>query len=195
MQPENEIQSVEGTIQRIQAGDRDAVDQLIRLAYRRLHRIASRMIGRRYGRTPSLHATALINETVIRLYRQNHFSDLTCTQHFYARFSTATKHALIDHYRFRMAEKRGGNFHRLPLDMVLDQLLDQGVDPLELQDELDALRANDSRCADVVEMFYFGQMTVPEIARVLGLSISTVESDLRIGRAFLRRLALEGALV
>lgn len=167
-----------------------AVAELIELAFRRLYNIAQRILGRRFGPTPTLHATALVNEGVLRLYRNDDFCDLTDANHFYARFSLATKHALIDYQRNRQAEKRGPEITRLPLDVVMETLIDQlgrkkiGRD--ELQEGLDKLRQRSPRCAEVIELRYFGGMTNNEIAQQLGVCVSTVESDHRFSLAHLK---------
>ncbi|MEZ6094831.1 MAG: sigma-70 family RNA polymerase sigma factor [Pirellulaceae bacterium] len=184
-----EHEAIEQAITRIQAGEKDAVSQLIELAFRRLYEIAERIAPSRgkYGPTPTLHTTALVQEGVMRLYDNDVFRFVNDANHFYAIFSTATKHALIDYGRFKNADKRGGKFTRQPLDVVLDQLEGEGIDPVELRDEFDHLRSHFPRSADVLEMFYFGRLTVAEIASALDVSISTIESDLRFARAFLRR--------
>ncbi len=98
------------------------------------------------------------------MYDPKMFEGILDADHFFAVLAIATKHALIDHSRNRKAKKRGGGLHSLPLDIVLTQLQEEGIDIVELNDELEKLRSISPRCADVIDMFYFARMTVQEIA-------------------------------
>lgn len=128
-----------------------------------------------------------LNESSLRMYDPKLFEGVRDADHFYAMFATATRHALVDHQRHRKAKKRGGGFNRLPLDVVLNGFHEEGIDIVELNDELEKLRNIHPRYADAIELKYFAGMTVPEIAKQLNVSISTVEADLRFARAWLGR--------
>ena len=164
---------------------------LMPLVYDELRRIAARYISReRPGQT--LQATALVNEAYVRLAaeRPREFANKT---HFLAIAALSMRQILVQRARARKAAKRGGAPHRITLD---DRNIDQAhlpadVDVLALDEALSKLAALDPEQAQIVELRYFGGLTVEETAAVLGISPATVKRHWAMARAWLKQ-ALEG---
>ena len=167
------------------AGDEEALEKLTPLVYRQLHRIAKRyMAGERSGHT--LQTTALVNEAYLRLVdmRQVSWRDRA---HFFALASRVIRHVLVDAARSRRSLKRGADVSPEALEedlLVSEQPL---VDIIALDDALRALTAIDERKNQVVELRFFGGLTVEETAEVLSVSAETVKRDWKLARAWLRR--------
>lgn len=167
------------------AGDSQALDKLTPLVYEELHRRAHwHMARERAGGT--LQTTALVNETYMRLVdlRDVSWRDRA---HFFALASRLIRHVLIDEARARAALKRGGDESELPLDDTFLVSNEPRADLLALDDALTALAAVDQRKSQVVEMRFFGGLTVDEVADVLHVSAETVKRDWRLAKAWLRR--------
>jgi RNA polymerase sigma-70 factor, ECF subfamily len=162
------------------------------LVYDELRRIAARYISReRPGQT--LQATALVNEAYVRLAaeRPREFANKT---HFLAIAALSMRQILVQRARARKAAKRGGAPHRITLD---DRNIDQAhlpadVDVLALDEALSKLAALDAEQARIVELRYFGGLTVEETAAAVGVSPATVKRQWAMARAWLKQ-ALEGA--
>ena len=176
-------------------GDARAQEELMQLVYPELHRRAERLLSReRPGHT--LQPTALISELYLRLVdqRQAQWQDRA---HFFAIAARLMRRVLLDHARRHTAGKRGGAVRPLPLDVVGDvagTLAASGTGELEALDEaLGDLAALDAMAAAVVELRFFGGMSVEETATVLGSSTATVGRQWRTARAWLHaRLAADG---
>lgn len=165
-------------------GDESALDKLIPLVHAELRRIASRQMGReRAGHT--LQPTALVNEAYVRLAGNSDLR-LQSRAHFFAVCAQVMRHVLIDHARAREREKRGGGALRVSLD---DASAGEGQDAdlVALDEALGALEEVDPQKARVVELRYFGGLSIEETAEVLGVSPTTVKREWRRARAFLRR--------
>jgi RNA polymerase sigma factor (TIGR02999 family) len=169
----------------IEAGDPHAAGQLLPLVYDELRQLAAaRMAGESPGHT--LQPTALVHEVYLRLVGGGQPRDWTSRGHFFATAAEAMRRVLIDHARARRAEKRGGDQQRVPLDTVVAWVEQtHRIDLLALDDALDRLKGMDPRQARVVELRFFGGCEVGEIADHLNVSLSTVEKDLRLARAWL----------
>ncbi|MEM6457430.1 MAG: sigma-70 family RNA polymerase sigma factor [Acidobacteriota bacterium] len=166
------------------AGDDDALDALTRAVYDELRRLARRhMRGERSGHL--LQTTALVHEAYMRLIDvEIPWQD---RGHFFAVAARMMRRVLVDHARKRQAAKRGGGEAALTLEegrIALDR--PNGV--LELDDALKDLAKVDERKAQVVELRFFGGLTIEETASVLGIGHATVERDLRMAKAWLQRL-------
>ncbi len=165
------------------SGDADALDCLTDLVYPELRRIARRTIaGKHIG--DSLDSAALANEAYIKLVRAGGI-DCENRAHFLALCSQIMRRILVDHARQRGLAKRGGNATRVPLDEVLLIAEARGIDVLALDEALDALSQFDSRKSRVVELRYFGGLSIDETAEVLDISVGTVKRDFRMARAWL----------
>jgi RNA polymerase sigma factor (TIGR02999 family) len=175
-------------LNKVASGDERAVSRLMPLVYDELRRIAAAYLRReRPGQT--LQATALVNEAYIRLIgeRGQNWQNRT---HFLAIAALSMRQILVQRARRRKAAKRGGDPERITLNEQLVPATGGGpgdVDVLALDAALDRLAALDERQAKVVEMRYFGGLTVEETADALGISPATVKRHWTVARAWLRR--------
>jgi RNA polymerase sigma factor (TIGR02999 family) len=176
----------------IQEGDADAKDRLVGLVYDDLHGIAGGLLHQQAG-PETLPPTALIHEAYLRLERARTFDNAPNRNYFFAAAAQAMRQALVERARHRAAEKRGGDRQRVPLDAALDYFRQQNLDVVALHEALDDLAALNERQSQVVILRFFGGCTVPEVADQLGVSVSAVESDFRLARAWLHRQIQGGA--
>ena len=166
-------------------GDQGALDQLIPLVHEELRRVARRhMAHERAGHTHQ--ATALVNEAYVRLIdiRQVNWQDRT---HFFAMSSRLMRRILVDFARSKGSQKRGAGAHKGSLDEALIISTEPGADLVALDDALDALAVFDARKAQVVEMRFFGGLSVEETAEALKVSVDTVMRDWKLAKAWLLR--------
>jgi len=166
-------------------GDPDALDQLLPLVYDELHRLAhQRMLGEWAGGT--LQTTALVHEAYVRLVDGAGVS-WNNRAHFFAVCARLMRRILVDRARARHAAKRGAEARHVPYqDWLGATPLRDDADLLDLDDALSRLAAIDSRRSRVVELRYFGGLSVEETAAVLGISPETVGRDWQIARLWLR---------
>lgn len=166
-------------------GDRAALDQLMPVVYRELHKIATAYLrGERTEHT--LQPTALINEAYLRLTHQS-FPEWEGRKHFYGVAAQLMRQVLVEHARSHGAAKRGGGVAKLSLDEALDCSRDQAAALVQLDDALTTLATFDERKARVIELRYFGGLSVEETAGVLDLSVATVGREQRLAQAWLHR--------
>lgn len=166
-------------------GDESALDRLMPMVHEELHRLARReMRGERTGHT--LQTTALVNEAYLRLIdaRRVHWHDRA---HFFALSARLMRRILVDHARSRQYLKRGGGAKQITLDDALVVAEARSADLIALDDALQALAAVDPRKSQVIEMRYFGGLTVDETAEALSISPETVTRDWRFGKVWLLR--------
>jgi RNA polymerase sigma-70 factor (ECF subfamily) len=165
------------------AGDMDALDRLTNLVYPELRHIARRTLERRHA-GDSLDSASLANEAYLKLVRAG---GIGCENraHFLALCSQIMRRILVDHARHRGFVKRGGKALRVPLDEVMLAAEARGVEVLALDEALDALARIDNRKSRVVELRYFGGLSIEETAEVLKVSADTVKRDFRMARAWL----------
>ena len=166
-------------------GDKEALDRLIRVMHKDLLQIARHfMRGEKVGH--SLQATALVNEAYLRLFdnKQINWHDRT---HFLAVSAMLMRRILVDHARKKNYQKRGGDMVKVPWDTGLVVSEERGPDLEALDDALQTLEKMDPRKAKVVEMKFFGGMTVEETAAALKVSPDTVMRDWRLAKAWLAR--------
>jgi RNA polymerase sigma factor (TIGR02999 family) len=179
-------------LQRLRAGERSALDELMPLVYGELRRTAQAFMRRqRQGHT--LQPTALVNEAFIKLFHAAQ-PDIADRAHFLALMSRVMRQVLVDHARAATADKRGGGEAPAPWDSNVEIRSDRGAEQLKLLDlhrALEALERESQPAAEVIEMHYFGGMTAEEAALAVGRSVHTVRHELRFARAWLRR-ALAG---
>jgi RNA polymerase sigma factor (TIGR02999 family) len=169
-------------------GERASAEELLPLVYDELRQLARRYLSReRPGHT--LQPTALVHEAYIKLVDQSRV-DWQGRTHFFAVGAKVMRNLLIDHARARGRAKRGGGRHRVTLLEGLTPMTDRDLDIDELlaiNESLDRLAELDPRQARVVELRFFGGLTVPEVALVLGVSQRTIEGDWTHARAWLKR--------
>ena len=165
-------------------GDESALHELIPLVHAELRNLARRLMrAERGGHT--LQTTALVNEAYVRLV------DVTRVRwqdraHFFAMSARLMRRILVDHARSRAYVKRGGGARRISLDEALVGV-DKGADLVALDDALATLAGIDERKSQVVELRFFGGLTVDETAEALHISPETVARDWRFAKTWLMR--------
>jgi RNA polymerase sigma-70 factor, ECF subfamily len=177
-------------LQQATSGNKDAQDRLFQFVFPRLRRLAANKMRReKPGHT--LNATALVAEALLRVANQRAFPAENSAQ-FFATFALTMRRVLVDHARRKKSERNGGGWERIPLEPSLSLPQKQAEILLAVHLCLEKLEQEYPRHAKVVELRFFGGMSNSEIAKLLGISLSTVEADWRFARAWLR-LELEGA--
>jgi RNA polymerase sigma factor (TIGR02999 family) len=185
-QPSSEDDQTSETTQLLRAwadGDSGALEQLTPRVYRTLRRIAGyQMQNERAGN--SMQATALVHEAYLQLIDVNNVS-WQHRAHFFAVSAQIMRHILLDRARRRIAAKRGGTAERVNLDELPDLSGNRARELIALEDALNALAKNDPRKARVVELRFFGGLSVDETAEVLSVSPETVMRDWKFARSWL----------
>jgi RNA polymerase sigma-70 factor, ECF subfamily len=178
-------QDVTRMLQDWSEGDRDVPARLLPLVYDELRRVADSYL-RRERPDHTLQPTALVNEAYLRLAEHSRvaFDDRA---HFFGVAAKVMRRILVDHARRRHAEKRGGFRRKLSLDEALGAPAAPDLDLVALDEALHGLAAQDARKSRVVELRFFGGLTVEETAALLGVSTATVKNEWRVAKAWLRR--------
>jgi RNA polymerase sigma factor (TIGR02999 family) len=189
---ENQPQpSVTQLLANVREGDRQALDRLVALVYDELRGLARRYLrSERRGHT--LQTTALANEAYLRLAGREKIP-WQDRAHFFAAAAREIRRILVDHARGKRRQKRGGGWQRVPLEGSALFERSSAVDLIALDEALDELQRLSSRQAQIVELKFFGGLTMPEIAEVLDVSLRTVEGDWSMARSWLRQ-QLEGTV-
>jgi RNA polymerase sigma factor (TIGR02999 family) len=171
-------------LQKWKSGDQESLQVLLAVAYRELHRLAQHHLrGERPDHT--LQSTALVHEAYLRLVKPGSLQ-LQSRAHFYALASQLMREILVDHARSRNAGKRDGGT-RLTLDEAAELSKSKGVDLLALDDALNELSRMSARQSRIVELRFFGGLSIEETAEFLGVSSATVEREWAAARAWLYR--------
>ena len=177
-------------LERLRRGDRSALEVLLPLVYEHLHAVARNLFrGQPPGHT--LQPTALVHEAYLRLVGARNLP-AESRAHFLAVAARAMRQILTDSARRRAAGKRGGGRAAVSLDSGLIADTAPPIDPVELDDALTRLAELDERQSQIVELRFFGGLTVGEVARVLEVSTFTVENDWRMARAWLSHQLSQG---
>lgn len=168
-------------------GDKSALDRLTPLVYDEIRRIAHRYVQReREGQT--LQTTALVNEAYLRLAGSSNIAWQN-RAHFYAVTAQVMRRILIDHARRRQYVKHGGDVQRVALEQAISEEATmsqpRAAELLALDEALQELARLDSRKSQVVELRYFGGLSLEETANVLQVSVMTVRRDWRAAKAWL----------
>lgn len=184
--PMTTFDDITSLLQAWEQGDRNALDRAIDLIHTDLKRLARRQMSReRKGHT--LQPTALVNEAYQRLVRESR-SSWRNRAHFLAVASRVMRRILVDHARRAAAHKRGPAFERVELNSSNEvACFSSPAAFLELHDALKKLGERSQRAATIVELRYFGGLTIEEVSETLGLSRGTVKNDWNAARAYLRR--------
>jgi RNA polymerase sigma factor (TIGR02999 family) len=167
-------------------GEREALDQLVTVVYDHLRRIAGAQLRREIP-GHSLQPTALVHEAYLRLVdqRQVHWRNRA---HFFGVAASLMRRILVDHARARLAGKRGGGLKRVTLlgDEATTAESSPAIDVLALHESLRRMAAFNPRQERIVELRYFGGLTIDEAAEVLGISAATLVREWTIAKAWLR---------
>ncbi|PYV68386.1 MAG: RNA polymerase subunit sigma-70 [Acidobacteria bacterium] len=167
------------------SGDEGALEQLTPLVYDELHRLAHRyMAAEQPGQT--LQTTALVHEAYLRLVDVNNV-DWQNRAHFYGLCARLMRRILIDFARSRNYQKRGGHFPHIELEEAATVSGVVGSELLAVDEALKQLTVVDARKSEVVELRFFGGLTVEETATALGVSEETVMRDWKLAKAWLLR--------
>jgi len=166
-------------------GDVRAEEQLLPLIYADLRRRAAGYL-RRERRNHTLNPTALVHETYLRLVDQREVTWQN-RAHFYGIAAAMMRRILVDHARSHEAGKRGGAWRQVPLDDDLAAASAQNVDLIAVDTAVDELTTLDPRQGRVVELRFFGGLSVEETAEVLGVSPATVKREWTMAKAWLHR--------
>jgi RNA polymerase sigma factor (TIGR02999 family) len=170
---------------RWRGGEKEALDSLMPLVYGELRRIAQHYLNNERS-DHTLQSTALVHEAYVRLAHQ----DLPQWQnraHFFAVAAQLMRQILVDYARSHRASKRGGDVYKLALDDAEEQPQAADLDIVALDDALKTLALMDSQQSKVVELKFFGGLSIEDTAEVLGISPSTVKRDWVTARAWLYR--------
>jgi RNA polymerase sigma factor (TIGR02999 family) len=176
-------------LQTISAGDRTGVERLMELVYEDLRGMAHKRMARS-APSHSLDPTAVVHEVFVKLVDRENM-DWRGRSHFYAICARAMRDILVDYARQKAAQKRGGNRQRIPLadDVALSPQQDEDV--LALHEALNALARIDQQRALIVELRFFGGMSVKEVAEALGVAERTVGKQWATVRLWLRKYLAE----
>jgi RNA polymerase sigma factor (TIGR02999 family) len=170
-------------LQRWSDGDRDAAETVLSLVYDDLREMARRQL-RHERREHTLQATALVHEAFLRLAQANGIR-FQSRVHFARLFAGIMRRVLVDHARERNAQKRYGGRVSVTLDEAALEMGERPPDLLALDDALLHLAARDDRKAEIVELRFFGGLTLDEVAEAMRLSTATVSREWRLARAWL----------
>lgn len=168
---------------RLNSGDDDAARELLPLLYDELRTLAARQF-RGQPSDHTLQPTVLVHEAFLRLVGRPE-KDWNDRKHFFAVAATAMRQILVNHARAKNADKRGGGERPVLLNDEIVGNRGQNLDVLDLNDAMDRLSAIDPRKHRVVELRFFAGLTVPEVAEVMDVSVTTIESEWRAARAWL----------
>ena len=183
--PSPHSEDVTGWLLAWSQGEEDALRKLIPVVYQELRRRAHHYMRReRDGHT--LQTTALVHEVYERLIDTPRV-DWQDRTHFYAVCARLMRRILVDYARSRQFRKRGGDARRVPLEEALEVSMDRASDLVAVDEALSTMAANDPRKGQVVELRFFGGLTVEETAHVLQVSPETVAREWRMAKVLLLR--------
>ena len=168
---------------RLNTGDEDAARELLPLLYDELRSLAARQFrGQPDGHT--LQPTVLVHEAFLKLVGRPE-KDWNDRKHFFAVAATAMRQILVNHARAKNADKRGGGAQPVLLNDEIVGQQGHNLDVLDLNEAMEKLAVIDPRKHRVVELRFFAGLTVPEVAEVMDLSVTSIESEWRAARAWL----------
>jgi len=171
-------------------GEQEALEQLIPLIYSELHRLAHRYMERERN-AHTLQSTALVHEAYERLIDLKEVSWQN-RAHFFGVSARLMRRVLVDYARSRRYSKRGGEWRQVPLNEAVAVFRDRRTDVVALDDALRTLAGIDPRKSRVVEMRFFGGLSIKETAEVLNVSPETVLRDWRLAKVWLLRELSQG---
>ena len=185
MTPPPPAHQITQLLDRWREGDRGALDELMPLVYNELHRLAAGyMRGERTGHT--LQTSALVNEAYLRLVGHDEIQWQN-RAHFFAVAAHAMRRVLVDHARRRLSRKRGGGIIKVALDEALIVSAERAAELVALDEALARLAEVSPRKSELVELRFFGGLSVEEAAEILKVAPGTVMRDWTFAKAWLRR--------
>ncbi|MDG2223533.1 MAG: sigma-70 family RNA polymerase sigma factor [Rubripirellula sp.] len=185
MSEEQEIDLTDTLTRALAADDQETAEQLMLAVYDQLRGLAGSMLRQEVpGHT--LQPTALVNEAYMKLVDQTRV-DWQGRTHFFAVGAKMMRRILVDHARKKKRVKRGGGIHRVSLSDDVQVSKNNDEDVLAIEEALEKLAEQDPRQAQIVELRFYGGLTVAEVAQVLHVSKRTIESEWTILKAWLRR--------
>jgi RNA polymerase sigma factor (TIGR02999 family) len=166
-------------------GTKEALDMLTPLVYSELHKLAASYL-RRERDAATLQPTALVHEAYLRLVAQD-LPDWRSRAHFYGVAAHLMRQILVDNARKHRSEKRGGGAPKAPLEEAISLAPEDPATVIALDDALHALAAVDERKCRVIELRFFGGLSIEETAQALEISVATVGREQRLAEAWLHR--------
>jgi RNA polymerase sigma factor (TIGR02999 family) len=166
-------------------GNRAALDELLPMIYAELRQLAARALSRERP-NHTLQSTALTNELYLKLIDQKRVQ-WRDREHFFAMASQIMRRILVDYARRLHAQRRGGHHTMITLDEALAPQQDRDLNLVELDNALEALSQIDPQQARIIELRFFGGLSIEATARILGVSSSTVNREWNLARAWLYR--------
>lgn len=179
----NGKEDVTTVLHRVGQGDRSAAERLLPLVYDQLKALAGGYF-RGQAADHTLQPTALVHEAFLKMVDQSNLG-LTDRAHFFAVAALAMRQILADHARKRRAAKRGGDWQRVAFDPLVTPPMESQIDSVVLDDALSRLAELNDRKHRVVLLRFFGGLSLPEIAEIEDVSLTTIEGDWRGARAWL----------
>jgi RNA polymerase sigma factor (TIGR02999 family) len=170
-------------LQQWQSGDNEALEKLIPLVMVELRQIAKGRL-RLENRNHAFQTTELVNELFLKLVKSDNLQILN-RSHFFAICANCIRQILIDYARSKSREKRGGSAEVVSIDDVQIMTSEKSIELIALDEALQQLEKHDPQKSRIVELRYFGGLTVEEVAEVLGISKRTVERDWQMAKAWL----------
>lgn len=167
------------------AGDRESAEALLSLVYDKLREIAAQYL-RKERSNHTLQPTALVHEAYLKLVDLSGVS-WQGRAHFFAVASKVMRHILVDHARARLSEKRGGDMQRVAIEDLVRFSKKPDVDLLALDEALTRLAAIDEQQSKIVELRFFGGLSIEETAHILGVSPATVKREWVLAKTWLYR--------
>ena len=164
-------------------GDRESQEKAAELVYLELKKTADWLMKSEGNN--SVQPTALVNEVIVKLFDSQKIADTPNRSYFFGAAARSMKQIILDEAKRRKAQKRGGDLTRRPFDEILDRYEQKGIDVTSLHEALAKLEELHPRQSDVVHMKWFLDFTTRQIADAIDVSMTTVESDWRIAKAFL----------
>ncbi|MDX2115169.1 MAG: ECF-type sigma factor [Planctomycetota bacterium] len=183
--PQVDAQHLTTLLNRAAGADSAAAQEIFASVYDELRRLAAELM-RAERADHTLQPTALVHEAFMRMMGGAEVGWKN-RAHFFACAARAMRRMLVDHARARSAAKRGGGWGMVTLDSTVAPGGASALDVVALNDALEELESRDARAARVVEMRFFGGLTIDEVSQVLGVATSTVDDDWAFSRAWLAR--------
>ncbi|MEP7338775.1 MAG: sigma-70 family RNA polymerase sigma factor [Acidobacteriota bacterium] len=183
MVPKTHPDEVTELLVRLSGGSRDALDQLLPLVYDELRSLAAGYL-RRERPDHTLQPTALVHEAWLKLIDDSQINPQN-RAHFFGIAAQVMRRVLVDHARRQMADKRGGGIQKLSLNENPDAVQERAAELIALDDAMQELASFDPQKSRVVELRFFGGLSVEETARVLGVSAVTIKRQWRMAKAWL----------